>query len=163
MGIFFGLIIFIGFILFIFGKKEENPHSRSEDNKSSSSYSGDWIYNPSEGMTLYEAERKARNRVNAWATGAVAVGWVPGSMFLLACGDMAICQEVAECFGVKHYEPEALCAAIGASVTGKIVAGEALSFLPGFGWAIKSAVAGGITKAVGEAIIQYFKSQSPYR
>ena len=112
--------------------------------------------------TLAEAERMARNRVNVWTTGAVAVGWIPGSMFALAAGDVKLCQEVAECFGVKHWSAESVSAAIGASVTGKIVAGEALSFIPVLGWAVKSAVAGGITKAVGEAIIKYFKSQSPY-
>ena len=112
--------------------------------------------------SLAEAEKKARKRVNAWTAGAVAVGWVPGSMFALAAGDVEICREVAACFGVEHWTAESVSAAIGASVTGKIVAGEALSFIPVVGWAIKSAVAGGITKAVGEAIIKYFRSQSPY-
>lgn len=112
--------------------------------------------------TLAAAEEQARNRVNAWTAGATVVGWVPGSMFLLAAADVRICQEVAECFGVEHWSAESVSAAIGASVTGKIVAGEALSLFPGLGWAIKSFVAGGITKAVGEAIIAYFKSRSPY-
>lgn len=112
--------------------------------------------------TLAEAERKARNRVHAWTTGAAMIGWVPGSMFALAGADIELCREVAECFGVKHWSAESVSAAIGASITGKIVAGEALSLIPGFGWAIKSVVAGGITKAVGEAIIAYFKSRSPY-
>jgi uncharacterized protein (DUF697 family) len=112
--------------------------------------------------SLKEAEKKARNRVNAWTTGAVAVGWVPGSMFALAAGDVEICREVADCFEVEHWNAEALTAAIGASVTGKVIAGESLSFFPGVGWAVKSVVAGAVTKAVGEVIIQYFKSQSPY-
>jgi uncharacterized protein (DUF697 family) len=88
---------------------------------------------------------------------------VPGSIFALAAGDVGLCREAAECFGVEHWSTESVSAAIGASVTGKIVAGEALSFIPVFGWAVKSAVAGGITKAVGEAIIKYFKAQSPYQ
>jgi len=112
--------------------------------------------------SLSEAEKKARNRVNAWTAGAVALGWVPGSMFALAAADVEICREVAKCFGVEHWSAESVSAAIGASVTGKIVAGEALSFIPVLGWAIKAGVAGGITKAVGEAIIAYFRSQSPY-
>src|SRR5689334_7888795 len=99
-------------------------------------------------ISLAEAEKKARTRVNAWTAGAVAVGWVPGSMFALAAGDVELCREVAECFGVEHWTAESVSAAIGASVTGKIVAGEALSFIPVLGWAVKSAVAGGITKAV---------------
>lgn len=112
--------------------------------------------------TLAEAEKKARQRVNAWTAGATAIGWVPGSMFVLAAGDVKLCREVAECFGVEHWSAESVTAAIGASVTGKVIAGEALSLIPGFGWAVKSVVAGGITKSVGEAIIKYFRSQSPY-
>jgi uncharacterized protein (DUF697 family) len=112
--------------------------------------------------SLEEAEKKARNRVNVWATGATVIGWVPGSMFALAAGDVKLCQEVAECFGVTHWSAESVSAAIGASVTGKIIAGESLSLIPGFGWAVKSVVAGAVTKGVGEAIIKYFKSQSPY-
>ncbi len=113
--------------------------------------------------TLGEAEAMARRRVNAWTAGAVAIGWVPGSMFALAAADVEICREVADCFGVKHWSAEAVSTAVGASVVGKVVAGEALSFVPVLGWAIKSAVAGGITKAVGEAIIEYFRSRSPYQ
>lgn len=101
-------------------------------------------------------------RVNAWTAGATAVGWVPGSMLALAAADLKICKEVAECFGVTHWSAEAVTAAIGASITGKIVAGEALSLIPGFGWAVKSVVAGGVTKGVGEAIIAYFREQSDY-
>ena len=112
--------------------------------------------------TLVEAERKARNCINAWATGALAVGWVSGRFLPPTAFDVKICQEVADCFGVKHWSAEAVFATIGASVTGCIVAVEAVSFIPVVGWAIKSAVAGVITKAVGEAIIKYFKAQSPY-
>jgi uncharacterized protein (DUF697 family) len=83
-------------------------------------------------------------------------------MLALAAGDIELCREVAECFGVDHWSAESVTAAIGASVTGKVIAGEALSFIPVFGWAIKAGVAGGITKSVGEAIIAYFKSRSPY-
>jgi uncharacterized protein (DUF697 family) len=83
-------------------------------------------------------------------------------MFLLAAGDVELCREVAGCFGVEHWSAESVSAAVGASVTGKIVAGESLSLIPVFGWAIKSVVAGTITKAVGDAILAYFKSHSPY-
>jgi uncharacterized protein (DUF697 family) len=113
--------------------------------------------------TLAEAERQARQRVNAWTGVATGVGWVPGSMFALAAADVKICHEVAKCFGVEHWSAESVSAAIGASITGKVVAGETLSLIPGFGWAVKSVVAGAVTKAAGEAIIQYFKSRSPYR
>jgi uncharacterized protein (DUF697 family) len=112
--------------------------------------------------SLAQAEKDARNRVNNWAAVATGVGWIPGSMFVLAGADVKLCHEVAQCFGVKHWSAESISAAIGASVAGKVVAGEALSLVPGIGWAIKSAVAGSVTKAVGETIIVYFKSRSPY-
>jgi uncharacterized protein (DUF697 family) len=113
--------------------------------------------------SLVQAEAEARARVNAWTAGAVAVGWVPGSMFALAAADVEICREVADCFGIKHWRAESVSASIGASLAGKVVAGELLSFIPVFGWAIKAGVAGSLTKLVGEAIIKYFKGQSPYR
>jgi uncharacterized protein (DUF697 family) len=113
-------------------------------------------------ISLAEAELRARRRVHAWTVGAVAVGWIPGSMLALAAGDVELCREVAACFGVEHWSAESVSTAIGASLAGKVVAGEALSLIPVFGWAVKAAVAGGITKAVGEAIIAYFKARSPY-
>jgi uncharacterized protein (DUF697 family) len=87
---------------------------------------------------------------------------LPKGQFILKISNAEICREVADCFEVEHWNAEALTAAIGASVTGKVIAVESLSFFPGVGWAVKSVVAGAVTKAVGEVIIQYFKSQSPY-
>lgn len=113
--------------------------------------------------SLYEAEREARSIVNAWSVGAAGVGWIPGSMLILAGADMELVKDVAKAFGVQSYSFEEVSAAIGASVTGKIVAGEALSLFPGLGWVAKSAVAGSVTKAVGEVIINYMRSRSPYR
>jgi uncharacterized protein (DUF697 family) len=82
-------------------------------------------------------------------------------MLALAAGDVALCSKVAACFQVTDWSKESVAAALGASVTGKVVAGEALSFVPVIGWAVKSAVASGVTKAVGEGIIAYFRKQSP--
>ena len=36
-----------------------------------------------------------------------------------------------------------------------------LDFIPVVGWGVKSAVAAGVTKAVGEALISYFDDCSP--
>jgi uncharacterized protein (DUF697 family) len=113
--------------------------------------------------TLAEAERQARNIINGWSAAAVGIGWIPGSMLALAAADVKIVNDVAKVFGVTNYAVEEVTAAIGASVTGKVVAGELLSFFPGLGWIVKSAVAGVITKSVGEVIVRYFKDRSSYR
>ncbi len=113
--------------------------------------------------SLEQAEAEARRIVNGWTAGAAAIGWVPGSMLMLAAADVKLVNDVAKAFGVQTYSIEEVTAAVGATITGKVVAGELLSFLPGLGWAIKSAVASGVTKAMGEAVLQYFKGRSPYR
>jgi uncharacterized protein (DUF697 family) len=112
--------------------------------------------------SLSQAESEARKVLNAWSAGAATVGWVPGSMFALAAADAKIVSDIAKAFGVTQYSIEEITAAVGASVTGKVVAGELLSFFPGWGWAIKSGVAAGVTKGMGEAMIKYFKKRSPY-
>jgi uncharacterized protein (DUF697 family) len=112
--------------------------------------------------TLLEAEQEARKIVNAWAVGAVAVGWIPGSMLALMGVDVKLVNDVSKAFGVENYSIEELTAAIGAAVTGKVIAGETLSLFPGLGWVAKSFVAGAVTKGVGETIIRYFKARSAY-
>jgi uncharacterized protein (DUF697 family) len=107
-----------------------------------------------------DAERDARSVVNAWTAGAAAIGWVPGSMLVLAGMDAKVVHDVARAFEVPSYKVEEVAAAIGASVTGKIVAGELLTLFPGIGWLIKSAVAGAITKGLGESLIASFRDRT---
>lgn len=45
---------------------------------------------------------------------------------------------------------------IAAPLIGSKLAHSVLDFVPVFGWAAKSAIAAGVTKAVGEALITYF-------
>jgi uncharacterized protein (DUF697 family) len=113
--------------------------------------------------SLAEAEKEARRLVNIWTAGAVGVGWIPGSMLALAALDVKLVNDVASAFEVRSYVAEEVAAAIGASVTGKVVAGELLSFFPGVGWAIKAGVAGTVTKALGEGLIAYMRDRSPLR
>lgn len=109
-------------------------------------------------ISLAGAELRARRRVHAWTIGAVAAAWVPGSMLALPAIDVGLCRDVAACFGVEHWSAESVSAEIGASLAGEVGTWAALSFIPVLRWA----VAGKITKAVGEAIIAYFKARSPY-
>lgn len=112
-------------------------------------------------MNCDEAEEKARKIVNNWVAGAAAVSWVPGSTLVLGVADFAMIRAVAKAFGVQEFNMEAVVATIGAGAVGK-VAVEGLSFIPIFGWALKAAIAAGVTKGVGEATIKYFKDRSPY-
>lgn len=112
--------------------------------------------------SLSAAEAEARSIVNRWSVGAAAVGWVPGSMLALAAADVKIVKDVAAAFGVQAFHIDEVTAALGASVAGKVIAGELLSLIPVAGWAIKSGVAAGITKTMGETLIAYFRDRSPY-
>jgi len=68
--------------------------------------------------------------------------------------------KVAEIYHVHSYDTSALASAIGAALAGK-AASEFLSFIPVVGWIAKGAAAAGVTKAVGEIIIEYMRERSP--
>jgi uncharacterized protein (DUF697 family) len=109
---------------------------------------------------LAQAEVRAREAVNRWMAGAAAVSWVPGSTLVIGAADFAMIRAVAKAFEVEEYDMEAVVGAVGASATGKLLA-ESLSFIPVAGWIAKAAIAGGITKAMGEAVIAYMRERSP--
>jgi uncharacterized protein (DUF697 family) len=110
--------------------------------------------------TLAAAEDRAREVVNLWAAGAAAVGWIPGSTLFLAGGDVKLVNDIAAIFEVRGVSAESVIAAVGASVAGRGVS-EFLSLIPIAGWLVKSAVASGVTKALGEGVIRYMKERSP--
>lgn len=109
---------------------------------------------------ISDTEKRAREVVNRWTAVAAGVSWIPGSTLLLAGADAKMINDIANIFEVRGVTAEQVLAAVGASVTGKTAA-EALSFIPGPGWIAKGAVATGITKALGEAVIKYMKARSP--
>jgi uncharacterized protein (DUF697 family) len=113
-------------------------------------------------VTFEEATDNARSLVNKWTAGAAAVSWVPGSTLVLGFADYAMIRAVAEAYGVDTYDKEAVVGVITAASSGKLAV-ELLSFIPVFGWIAKAGIAAGITKAVGEAVINYFQERSPYR
>lgn len=115
--------------------------------------------------SLYQAEKKARQVVDAWAVAATGTGWIPGSSIVLGTGDIAMVITVGRIFGfteINEKEAVAIFASLAGNRVGHYVADVGLSLIPGIGWAVKAAVAGGITKTIGEGIIQYFKIRSPY-
>lgn len=111
--------------------------------------------------SLANADVAARNCVNshAWSNGFI--GFVPGSTLILTPKQWRMVAKVAEIYGVESYDTSALVTAIGAATAGK-AASEFLSAIPIIGWAAKGVIAGSVTKACGEAIIEYMRPKSPY-
>ncbi|GAB4009234.1 hypothetical protein GCM10028808_17190 [Spirosoma migulaei] len=107
-----------------------------------------------------EAEKKAREIVNKWSAGATAVSWIPGSSLALGFADFGMIRSVAQAFEVTDFNEEAVVASLGAGAAGRGAA-EWLSFIPGPGWIAKAVIAGGITKGLGEAVINYMKDRTP--
>ncbi|MEM1172653.1 MAG: hypothetical protein AAGJ08_27155 [Cyanobacteria bacterium P01_H01_bin.35] len=110
-----------------------------------------------------EARRLARSRINQWAAGFAAVAWIPGSHYAMTAGDVSMVMQVGSIFGVdmKKTEATAVFTTIAAPLIGSKVAHSILDFVPVVGWAAKSAVAAGVTKAVGEGLIGHFNDCSP--
>lgn len=109
--------------------------------------------------TLAQAENEARDIVNAWVAGATAVSWVPFSNIVLGGADVVMVKSVALAFEVEGYSLQQVMATVAAGTTGRWLS-QALSFIPGPGWIAKAIIAGGITKAMGEAVIKYFRGES---
>jgi uncharacterized protein (DUF697 family) len=110
--------------------------------------------------SLAQAERDARSTVNKWVAGAAVISFVPGSSLVLGAADVKMVNDVAKALEVVHFNVEEVITAIGATIAGRVASDGLLSFVPIVGWAIKSAVAAGVTKAAGEIVIEYFKSRS---
>jgi len=110
---------------------------------------------------------QAREWVNNYAitgTAIVVAAIVPGttSVALMAI-EATMCFHIGRIYrGVDFSKKEAagIAASVGlAAVAGQIVALEALTFIPWAGWAAKGAIAGGIIKTLGEAIISYYENK----
>lgn len=110
---------------------------------------------------------RAREWVHKYAltgTGIVVAAIVPGanSVALMAV-EATMCFHIGRIYrGVNFSMKEAggIAASVGlAAVAGQIIALEALTLVPWAGWAAKAAIAGGIIKTLGEAIISYYENQ----
>jgi hypothetical protein len=116
--------------------------------------------------TLEEAERQARGIVNKWTATQALTGWVPGSSLVFTGADLLMINQVAEAFEVKSFDPKSVAASVG-GVIGSSIAGtvirEGVGVIPIFGWAVKSGMMGMKAKAIGEAVIVYFRDVSPLK
>ncbi len=110
-----------------------------------------------------QARSQARSRINQWAAGFAAVAWIPGAHYAMGAGDIAMVRQVGSIFGVHTNETQAgeIFTIVAAPLIGSKVAHSILDFVPVIGWGVKSAVAAGVTKGVGEALIGYFNDCSP--
>ena len=110
-----------------------------------------------------EAEELANTAINKWAAGFAAVAWIPGSHYLMTAGDLTMVVQVGSIYHVDLDRTAAgsIFTSVAAPMIGSKIAHTVLDFFPVFGWIVKSAVALGVTKVVGTALIQYFRDCSP--
>ena len=113
--------------------------------------------------TLQDADREAKKHVNTWTTVAAGTGWIPGSSIFLTGADMAMITQVANAYEVNDFDLDHLKALLGGAVGG-VVAGnviaEVAGLIPLVGWAAKSAGMAAKAKAIGDAVIKYFRERS---
>ncbi|HKX73153.1 MAG TPA: hypothetical protein VJM32_04035 [Candidatus Saccharimonadales bacterium] len=109
--------------------------------------------------SIAEADALARPMVNRWVAVAVGVSWVPGSTLVLASVDFKIFHDLAKVYAIPDFNVDAMVVAIGGSVVGRGVA-EAAGWAFGVGWLTNPIVAGGITKALSNAIMDYMRRES---
>lgn len=120
-------------------------------------------------MSSYK-KTKAQSWVNGYAVtgaGIVIAAVIPGSTSVaLMSLEATMCFHIGKIYRGSDYEWKeavAVAGAVGlAAVAGKLIALEALTLLPFAGWAAKAPIAGGIIKALGEAIISYYEKMEPY-
>lgn len=105
-----------------------------------------------------QARQQARSAINKWALGFASVAWIPGSHYVMTAGDVTMVIQVGAIFDVDldRTTAGAVFTTVAAPLVGSKIAHSVLDFVPVIGWAAKSAVAAGVTKAVGEALIHYF-------
>ncbi|MBP0027685.1 hypothetical protein [Roseofilum sp. Guam] len=109
-----------------------------------------------------QARVQARSAINKWALGFASIAWIPGSHYAMTGGDVTMVIQVGSIYDVDldRTTAGAVFTTIAAPLIGSKVAHSVLDFVPIVGWAAKSAVAAGVTKAVGEAMIRYFEDCS---
>lgn len=117
--------------------------------------------------SLERAEQEAHEIVNRWASAAALVEGLLDDTHFSTGVDMQMISDVARVFGVTNYDPEAVITVITATAgryaAQTVVVNTIGSIHPVIEVMGKSVIAAAVTKAVGEALINYFKTRSPYR
>lgn len=113
--------------------------------------------------TLQEGDQEARKVVDGWTTGAALTGWIPGSAFFLAGGDLVMIKQVADAYEVSAYDMDHLKTTLGGVVGGAVAGGvisEVVGLIPVVGLVVKSGAMAAKAKVLGQAIIEYFRVRS---
>lgn len=113
--------------------------------------------------TRAEAAAKAKRVVDRWAATAYLTGWIPGAALALTAADMVMIRQVAAAFGIARFDEEAVKGHLrGLAASGfGAVAAELVGTVPVVGWIMKSGTLGVKAKALGQAVIDYFRERSP--
>jgi uncharacterized protein (DUF697 family) len=114
-----------------------------------------------------KAER-ARDWVNGYAvtgTAIVVAAIIPGSTTVVLTGvEATMCYQIGKIYKGDGYPWADAVQAAGlvglVSIVAKAAALEALNFVPFAGWAAKAAIAGGIIKGLGEAVINHYEDEA---
>lgn len=106
--------------------------------------------------------------VHVYAAGAatLALAPIPGTSLALGGIETHMIYWIAKIYGEELSIKEIAIVAGGLEISGialKAVAMEALNFLPGLGWVVKSAVAASAVEGIGKVIIDHFEDKYPGR
>jgi len=113
-------------------------------------------------------ENCKKEEAEKWAAGYVigagAIGAIPipgGTSLTIAASQVTMCFHIGciyrgDLFTLDEARQIVKHVGFGALI-GRAVAAEALNFIPGYGWAAKSAVAGSVTAAMAKMLISYFE------
>lgn len=112
------------------------------------------------------ARNKANELVNYYTVGAaataIATGPIPGTSALLTAGEVKMVFDIAR---IYHFYPtlqeaaNTIGALVAASTVLKTIAIEVSTWIPFFGWGVKSAIAGGSCRKIGDLAINYYESK----
>jgi uncharacterized protein (DUF697 family) len=93
---------------------------------------------------------------------AIATGPIPGTSALLTGTEATMVFHIARVYGYSPTLQEAantIGGLVAASGILKTLAIEACTFIPIFGWLVKSSIAGASCKAIGNLAISYYESK----
>lgn len=120
-----------------------------------------------EGRKLDLAQK--RNEAEAWVKGYTATAvatvlgtsWLPGASTGILCTlEATMCYHIGKIYKADWTLSEASTVAGAIGVTafvGKLIAMEAMTFLPIAGWAAKSGIAAGVVWSMGQLVIKHFE------
>jgi uncharacterized protein YjbI with pentapeptide repeats len=135
------------------------------------------VVNNDSPITLHDAEKLAREIVNAWVMReivnsrvGIAASAVPLGKAYFGDINCKLIDDVAKAFGVQHYSYEEVNVALGTGIAGKTTKPNKPTILNvrGFipflvGLPLFAMMISGTNRELGSALINYMKTRSPYK